>query len=228
MWTSLLRKMADVRNDASVSSKFISHRIARFVQLVAMLPRPVNILDVGGTPLFWIKMKLVGARDISISLLNLTTSTREHYPREYAYPNVQFIRGDARQLPFPDNEFDVVFSNSVIEHVGTLLDQRQMAQEVQRVSKRYFLQTPNFYCPVEPHFLFPCYQLLSPRLQLFLLRHCNLGWRKKTPDKQHALQELKSIRLLKLHELKALFPQATILKERMLGLTFSYVLHQGW
>lgn len=198
------------------------------MQLVAALPRPINILDVGGTPLFWIKMRLVGARDIAISLLNLTTSTREHYPREYEYPNVRFIRGDARQLPFPDNEFDVVFSNSVIEHVGTLSDQRQMAQEVQRVSNRYFLQTPNYYCPVEPHFLFPCFQLLSPRLQLFLLRYYNLGWRKKTPNKQRALQELKSIRLLKLHELKALFPRATILKERMLGFTFSHVVQHGW
>lgn len=228
MCAFILRKIADLRKEDSLSSKLISKRIARFKDLVATLPRPLNILDVGGTTLFWNKMKLIGSTDISISLLNLTKSLHVQYARVQKYPNMRCIIGDARKLPFSDNEFDVVFSNSVIEHVGTLRDQHQMAVEVQRVSHRYFLQTPNFYCPIEPHFLFPCYQLLSLPLQLYLIRHYNLGWHKKTPNKDQALKEVKSIRLLKLHELQALFPQATIHKERICGLTFSYILQQGW
>lgn len=54
---------------------------------------------------------------------------------------------------FQDNEFDAVFSNSVIEHVGDYEAQRQMANEIMRVGKRYFVQTPNFYFPIEPHIL---------------------------------------------------------------------------
>ncbi|MEM2045934.1 MAG: class I SAM-dependent methyltransferase, partial [Candidatus Bathyarchaeia archaeon] len=61
--------------------------------------------------------------------------------------DVEWIIGDARCMPFKDKSFDVVFSNSVIEHVGNYDDQKMCAEEIRRVGKCYFVQTPNFYFP---------------------------------------------------------------------------------
>ena len=69
--------------------------------------------------------------------------------------------GDAVDMPgISDGAFDVVFSNSVIEHVETYENQRRMAAEIRRVGRRYFVQTPNRHFPLEPHFLVPGFQLL--------------------------------------------------------------------
>ena len=85
--------------------------------------------------------------------------------------------GDARQMPmFQDNEFDMCFSNSVIEHVGSAADQMSMAREVRRVAKGYFIQTPNAYFPLEPHFLIPGWQFASVALRARLLQLRNWGW----------------------------------------------------
>ena len=56
---------------------------------------------------------------------------------------------------FTTGEFDVVFSNSVIEHVGDFDDQRRMADEVRRVGRRFFVQTPNRWFPLEVHTRLP-------------------------------------------------------------------------
>ena len=68
--------------------------------------------------------------------------------------NVTVQRADGTQLPFPDGSFPVVFSNSVIEHVPKAL-QPAFAREIRRVGNRYFVQTPNRFFPIEPHYQMP-------------------------------------------------------------------------
>ena len=133
---------------------------------------------------------------------------------------------DMRQ--FADQEFDVVFSNSVIEHVGEPNAQRQMASEMKRVGKRYFVQTPNRHFPLEPHFFFPGFQFLPLVARIWLLQHFDLGWYKKIPNYVAARQEVETIRLLSRRDVMQLFPEGTLYNERFAGLTVSFVIYAGW
>jgi len=101
-----------------------------------------RILDVGGTFDFWEDLDFE-----NVTLLNII-------PQKSNFKIKAIIYGGGC-FPFDDFEFDVVFSNSVIEHLGDFLDQKLFATEVQRVSKRYFLQTPSFWFPYEPHAIMP-------------------------------------------------------------------------
>jgi len=127
---------------------------------------------------------------------------------------------------FADGEFDIVFSNSVIEHVGNDECRMQMAKEIQRVGKKYFVQTPNFYFPIEPHFMYPFFQFLPLPMKVWILT--NIGRRhKKVADREKAKQIANGIYLLRKKELIKLFPQATIFEEKFLGLTKSFVAYEN-
>jgi hypothetical protein len=73
-----------------------------------------------------------------------------------AFPQVRAVRADGRDLPFADAEFDVGFSNAVVEHVaGGREGQRQFVHELCRVARRVFVTTPNRRFPLEVHTLLP-------------------------------------------------------------------------
>lgn len=132
--------------------------------------------------------------------------------------NVTVEQADGTQLPFPDRSFPVVFSNSVIEHVPKAL-QPAFAQEIRRVGERYFVQTPNRYFPVEPHYQMPLVQFLPERALRALNKRLTMGFRKKG--------EWYETTLLSASELQRLFPDATIHRERVLGLTKSLMAVRG-
>lgn len=181
----------------------------------------MRILDVGGTPDFW--RRFAFAKDgVRVTILNVM-------PQPCDDSNIETSVGDARDLhTFDDASFDVVYSNSVIEHVGTFDDQRRMASEVRRVAKRYFVQTPNAWFPLEPHFLFPAFQFLPLEVRAFLLTRSKLGWVPREPDLKRAREVVGSIRLLTLREMHALFPEGTIYRESVLGMTKSITSYHGW
>ncbi len=218
----LLNRFVDYRRSDSLALKLRRRRFALLERLVAGLPRPTRVLDVGGTEAFWETMGVAGRDDVEIVLLNLAQAETTH-------ANLSSLAGDARDLSrFGNREFDVVFSNSVIEHVGTYADQARMAREVQRVGKAYFVQTPNRYFPVEPHFQCPLFQFLPTPWQVFLLQHIRLGTYEKIRERQRALDAVGEIRLLTRGELSELFPGAEIWRERLLGLTKSFVAYGGF
>jgi 2-polyprenyl-3-methyl-5-hydroxy-6-metoxy-1,4-benzoquinol methylase len=222
MIRDFLLRLADFRRDDSLAIRTRLKRMAYFKELISSLPRPLRILDVGGTEIFWERMGLCDDKSIEVVIINLRDIETRH-------PNFKSVIGDARDMhQFKDGEFDVVFSNSVIEHVGGYENQKKMANEVRRIGKRYFLQTPNYYFPVEPHILFPFFQFFPLRLQVFLLCHFNLGWATKITSKERAAQLIRCCRLLKKKELKELFPGANIRKEKLMGLIMSYIVVEGW
>jgi ubiquinone/menaquinone biosynthesis C-methylase UbiE len=220
--TKIIKNLADSSDHNSLAAKLRRKRFTLFNSLIESLPKPLNILDVGGTQIFWERMGLINRVDANITLINLCEV-------EVTYPNFISIIGDGRDMTkFKNKEFDVIFSNSVIEHVGHYEQQRELANEVRRVGKRYFLQTPNRYFPIEPHFLFPFFQFLPLKIKVFLLIHFSIGWYKKISQKQKASQEINAIRLLNERQLKNLFPEAKIYREKFLGLTKSLLAYSGW
>jgi hypothetical protein len=214
-----LRSIVDNRDEASLSAAFRRKRFQLFLELIEPFPRPINILDIGGEPRFWEVMGLAGDPNYQVILLNRA-------PYKATQPNLRSLIGDAADLSqFADQQFQAVFSNSVIEHLGSFERQQRMAAEVQRVGQCYFVQTPNRYFPLEPHFLVPFFQYFPQRLQIALVRSFNLGWYPKTPDRDQATHLVRSHRLLVEQELRALFPRAMLYKETALGLVKSLIAY---
>lgn len=220
--TARLRGLADGRRPGSAADRFRQRRFARFRQLVDALPRPVRIMDVGGTTVFWERLGYAGHDGIEVVLLNLMEQSSP-------YANITSTVGDAADLSaFGDDAFDVVVSNSVMEHLPTPELQARMASGVRRVGKRVYLQTPNRYFPLEPHFLFPFFGILPVRVRAFLLQHLDLGWHKRVRDPAAALADVRSIRLLTGSEMRRLFPGARFENERFLLFTKSFIVLDGW
>ena len=91
-----------------------------------------------------------------------------------AFPRVRAVQADGRELPFGDGEFDLGFSNAVVEHVaGGRAGQRRFVAELCRVASRVFVTTPNRWFPLDPHTLLPLAHWLPPgpaRARLFHAR----------------------------------------------------------
>jgi SAM-dependent methyltransferase len=92
------------------------------------------------------------------------------------YPGIRYVQGDACDLPFADGEFDVVFSNAVIEHVGGRERQRKLVSEALRVGRRVFITTPNRSFPVEVHTRLPLVHWLPDPLAHPAYRVAGKGW----------------------------------------------------
>ncbi len=214
----MIRKYADNTSHNSLSNKFRRKRFEIFKSLIKDLPKPVKILDVGGTINFWIRMGFTPGDDADITLFNAE-------PENVQDTGFKFIKGDAKDLSaFRDNEFDIVFSNSVIEHVGNFSGQKKMADEVLRTGRLSFVQTPNYYFPYEPHFLFPFFQFLPHSLKILMLKKFNLGWYKKAGNNSEAESILNSVKLLNAKELRSLFPHSEMIREKFFFMTKSYII----
>lgn len=221
----LLRRLADAGADGSFSNARRSRRFEAFARLVDSHParreRPLRILDIGGTNSFWEQRGWTERGDVEIVLVNIEAEPQVH-------ANVEPRRGDATDLhEFPDGAFDVVFSNSVIEHLETFERQAAMAREVQRLAPVYWVQTPNFWFPVEPHFLTPAWHWLPVRVRVALLRRRRWGWRGPCPEIGEARALVREVRLMRASELRRLFPTAALEPERIGPLVKSFVAVSG-
>jgi hypothetical protein len=129
-----------------------------------------------------------------------------------AFPGVHTVLCDARQMPFRDREFDIVYSNAVIEHVGDLASQQRMADEVRRVGKRWFLTTPNRWYPFEFHVRMPLISWLPPRWMHRAARLCGYDHiqRRYRIGTDHS-----DVQLLTARQLRRMFPDSLVLKPRV-------------
>lgn len=217
-------KLYSFIDNTNVNSLTHNLRLKRFELFKStfknLLRKKIKILDVGGTINYWENMGLI-CDNIEIHILNIKKI------KDPNYPMIKTICGDATNMSFiKDKSFDIVHSNSVIEHVGFLKDQKRMADEIIRIGKNFFVQTPNYYFPIEPHFLFLGFQWLPIKARAYLLRNfkLTLGRRSIINDYNKSLEVANSIRLLKKNEFKSMFPNSKIYPEKFFGLNKSFVV----
>jgi hypothetical protein len=141
---------------------------------------------------------------LEITMVNL-------YQQTVTHPQITARTGDACNLiDFADQSFDVVFSNSVIEHLGSLENQQRMASEVRRVGRRYYIQTPSRTFPLEPHYVFPLAQFLPRSVRIQIGARWKFGSYCTPGDLIAAARVADEIRLLTSQEMQALFPSSTL------------------
>lgn len=160
----------------------------------------MRVLDVGGQPQIWDHVEI----PLQITCLNLpgisVTSHKSHH-------QITYVEGDGCSMPeFNFGQFDLIFSNSVIEHVGSDKSRKAFADEIRRLSNNYWIQTPYKYFPVEAHCGMPFWWLYPPKLRSFFIDR----WRKKLPAWAAMVA---GTDIVSIEEIKELFPEAEITME---------------
>ncbi len=140
---------------SNIKSKVMrDSRERKIEQFYSLCPAAGHILDVGvssesksGSP----------ARNYFLKTYRLPPHTytglgvQDLSGMEFQFPGKRFVTYGGGVFPFNDKQFDWVFSNAVIEHVGDTDDQVMFLNEMLRVGRRVFFTTPNKYFPVEAH-----------------------------------------------------------------------------
>ncbi len=188
---------------------FRSRRLKHFARVFGLKPS-TTVLDLGGAEYYWTWSPVLP----SVTVVNL--HQRDLCPDRYPW-----VQADGCELPFPDGAFDVVHCNSVLEHLPDEHSRERLAREIVRVGKAYWVQTPNRWFPVEAHTLTPGFHFLPRSLQARIARNFTIwGWLER-PGADEARGFVEHIRLLSANDLQRLFPEASIERERFLGLTKS-------
>jgi SAM-dependent methyltransferase len=188
-------------------------RMAHFEEHMKLTGKEV-ILDVGGDTTNW----HLTQTSPKVVLFNLNIPSDAVDDDRFAW-----IQGDATALPYGDGEFELVFSNSVIEHLGNFASQKKFAAECRRTGGRLWIQTPALGFPIEPHYLTPFVHWLPKWMRRRLLRWCSFwGWMTR-PSQQKVDEQVAEIRLLSKREMRELFPDCEILVERFCFWPKSYI-----
>jgi hypothetical protein len=193
------------------------YRARRWAWLNAAFPnlRQMSVVDLGGTADAWLQAPVRPAR---VHLLNLETPPAD-------LPGwMDSDLADACELPGSvlKGPYDLVVSNSVLEHVGGHERRQRFADAVHRLADLHWVQTPYRYFPVEPHWLFPGFQFLPVAARTVVARHWPLV---HTPpaDRAAALRAALGVELVSRTELAFYFPGSEIRSERMAGLVKSLI-----
>jgi hypothetical protein len=195
-----------------LSGKFRERRTRRF--LLMFPPEKVSpVIDIGGLVDSWSD----DPRDITV--LNLMDQAAGH---------CKVLVGDGRHTRLADKSFALAYSNSALEHVGEWTDQVAFATELSRVGQGIYCQTPNRWFPFEVHY-YCFFWHWYPRLlnSFFVVRFLTgWGWLVR-PDRQRVREYANSVRLLSFSQMRKLFPDCEIHREKFLGLTKSLIAVRG-
>jgi hypothetical protein len=182
----------------------------------------ISIVDLGGTPEFWLQNYITIKRNNKITIVNIDDKIG-HQSKD---SNLTLFVGDATSIPeFKNNSFDLTFSNSAIEHLGSWENMKKFANEARRLSTYYFIQTPNFHFPLEPHIQVPFFQYFPRPIQIWFLKTFNFWFStNRNINIDNLTEYLDHCQLLTEEQVQFLFPDAKIHKEKFLGLTKSFLI----
>lgn len=205
----------------AISTHFRRRRMASFMKI--MNPRPgTRILDLGGAPAIWEHVPV----PLNITLLNLPgTVEKGEFQllqaaglRHHTFEIVEGDACDARQ--YADGAFDLLFSNSVIEHVGPEPKQAEFAREARRLGRSYWVQTPSMWFPIEAHSGLPFYWFYPEWMREKIMK----SWRKRLPS--WWADYISTTRVLSRRRMQTLFPDSATRVELFLGFPKSYTSYR--
>jgi hypothetical protein len=201
--------LVDPNDPKSFSARARARRWDRFRSAFPDLSE-MRVLDLGGTPEYW---RSAPVQPGSVTVVNLSTAPADE-------PWITSVKGDACE--YAETGFDLVVSNSLLEHLGGPARRQVFADTVLGAAPRHWVQTPYRYFPVEPHWLFPGFQWLPVSARVAVTRHWRYGHRYE-PDKTRALDLVLEVELVTATEMRHLFPGAELWYERAGGLVKSLV-----
>jgi hypothetical protein len=177
----------------------------------------MRVLDLGGTVTHWANHQ---ARPASVVVLNIEDQQTD-------FDWITVVEGDACNPPavVAGDYFDLVYSNSVIEHVGGHARRGQFATVVHERAPYHWIQTPYRYFPIEPHWIFPGLQFLPTVARARVVPHWPLA--PAHPHGRQAMSDVLEIELLSKTEFSFYFPDSEIIGESFAGLTKSLIAVAG-
>lgn len=208
--SKITRYLANPDNPRSLSSRA---RARRWHKLTACFPdlAAMKVLDLGGTPRFW---RSAADRPAHITLVNIADEACDE-------PWMELRVGDACTPPV-SGHYDLVISNSLIEHVGGHWRRQQLADAIRELAPRHWVQTPNRYFPIEPHWVCPGFQFLPFDARVWVTQRWPLGhvhWNSEAA----AVKAVHEIELVTPREMRHYFPESSLWMERWAGIPKSLV-----
>jgi hypothetical protein len=203
-----------VEAQGSIGDRRRTRRWERFARTFTDIDS-MSVIDLGGTVEAW---RRAPVRPASLHIVNLT-------PKDVEAPGwILLDQADACNLPthISSGRYDLVFSNSVIEHVGGHSQRQRFAGAIHTLANRHWIQTPYRYFPVEPHWLFPGFQFLPLSARAEISRHWPLA-HSPVSTREESIRQAMSVELISRTEMAFYFPDSAIWNERALGLVKSLI-----
>jgi hypothetical protein len=216
---SLIRRISDhlrARRDVLLRNQ---------IDQISKTKSSIRILDLGGTEEYWLRVGIdfLRERNVLITLVNLHESELPADSLKHGILTSEV--GDACNLPhYADMSYDLVHSNSVIEHVETCANMAKFAAETRRLAPAYYVQTPYFWCPLEPHFYkMPFFHWLPRPLRARLLSALPIAHIGRIKDIGESYNVVDSARLLDGRQFRFLFPDSKTQFEWFMGIPKSLI-----
>jgi hypothetical protein len=216
-WERAYDGLVDTGSATSLSTAL---RRRRWAMVAAAFPSigTMKVLDLGGTVQSWTVSPI---RPAQVTVVNLATAADAPAWIDQIHADACDLLDGIRRVGW-----DLVYSNSLIEHLGGHARRKDFARGVAELAPAHWIQTPYRYFPVEPHWLFPGFQFLPPSARTRVSMHWPLNrWRAR--EHRPALSDVLDVELLTRTELSFYFPGSTIRSERLLGLTKSIIAVSG-
>jgi hypothetical protein len=226
--SAIYKRVANYSGGDSIGERCRKKRMKYLLDMIeaeAARPGPVRILDLGGERNYWniLPAGFLQQHRARVTLVNLPGHNLPVSDEIF-----EDVQADACDLSMFDSmSYAIVHSNSVIEHVGDWSRMEAFAAEVRRLAPKYFVQTPNFWFPMEPHFMTPFYHWLPEPVRAAIIRNHPLGGWPKARSIGESVAYVQSARLLDRKMFGYLFPDGDVVTERLYGLPKSLIALKG-